>query len=293
MIKKYIFASFFLFNLMSVAFASSGVLLKNTKVNDYTVKKGEAVEIISESSTGYKVRYKTLVFLTDKNLVLKTLEEIKSSSGEKTTKEVATQAYLKKTITLTVNKKKTTIEKGSKVVIIDYDGTKFKSKDVNGIIFYLDEDIISFSPIQVNPDYNTKETFQDKQKKLIEEGVKRLGIPYLWGGTSQRGYDCSGFTQALYSTIGIAIPKYSQSQAKTGIMVSKDSMKIGDLIFFDSDGGSNINHVAMYIGDGKMIHSASTPGCVVIDEIATSNLFKKYVVVIKRILDKDYLESQK
>lgn len=278
---------------MSVTFATTGVLLKNTTVNDYTVKKGEQVQIISESSTGYKVKYKTFVFLTDKNLVLKTLEEIKSSSGETITKEVSTQAYLKKTITLTVNKKKTTIDKGSKVVIVDYDGSKFKAKDVNGISFYLEEALISFNPIQVNPDYNEKETFQDKQKKLIEECVRRLGIPYLWGGTSQRGYDCSGFTQAVYSTIGISIPKYSQSQAKTGILVSKENMKIGDLIFFDSDGGSNINHVAMYIGNRKMAHSASTPGCVVIEDIDSSYLFKKDVVVIKRILDKDYLETQK
>lgn len=293
MLRKYIFALLFLFNFMSVTFATSGVLLKDTKVNDYTVKKGEQVKIISESSTGYKVKYKTFVFLTDKNLVLKTLEEIKSSSGEVITKEVSTQAYLKKTITLTVNKKKTTIDKGSKVVIVDYDGSKFKAKDVNGISFYLEESLISFNPIQVNPDYNEKETFQDKQKKLIEESVKRLGIPYLWGGTSQRGYDCSGFTQAVYSTIGIAIPKYSQHQAKTGILVTKENMKIGDLIFFDSDGGSNINHVAMYIGDRKMVHAASTPGCVVIEDIDNSYLFKKDVVVIKRILDKDYLETQK
>ena len=284
---------FFIMCFCSISvFADSGVLIKTAKVNDLPIKKGTQVIILSESETAYKLKYNQFVFLTTKDCVMKTSTQVKTESGQYITKEVATQAYLKDDLTVKVDGKPVSLNKGSKIALYNYDGEAYTLKDSNGITFKLPESVISFEPIVINKDYSMNTKMQEYQKKIIKNAVSKLGITYVWGGTSRRGYDCSGFTQSVYSSVGISIPKYSQTQAKTGIVVKNfNDLKIGDLIFFDSDGGSNINHVAMYIGNKKMVHASASAGKVVIEDMSTSKLVKNYTVVMKRILDENYLSS--
>lgn len=92
--------------------------------------------------------------------------------------------------------------------------------------------------------------------KLINLAKDHLGEAYVWGGTSLgRGVDCSGFTQALYRQLGISIPRTSRAQASGGIKISASDLKPGDLVFYGSS--SYINHVAMYIGNGRVIHASN------------------------------------
>lgn len=85
---------------------------------------------------------------------------------------------------------------------------------------------------------------------------KFVGNPYVYGGTSlTNGTDCSGFTQSVYAHFGISIPRTSREQATAGKKVSIDSLQEGDLIFYASNG--TINHVAMYIGGGKVVHASN------------------------------------
>ena len=85
---------------------------------------------------------------------------------------------------------------------------------------------------------------------------KFVGNPYVYGGTSlTRGTDCSGFTQTVYAHFGISIPRVSRDQATAGKKVSLDSLQAGDLIFYTKNG--RINHVAMYIGGGKVVHASN------------------------------------
>jgi cell wall-associated NlpC family hydrolase len=82
------------------------------------------------------------------------------------------------------------------------------------------------------------------------------GNPYVWGGTSlTRGADCSGFTQSVLKNFGILIPRTSRQQSRGGRRVSMDKIQPGDLIFYRKNGV--VNHVAMYIGNGKVIGAAS------------------------------------
>lgn len=84
-----------------------------------------------------------------------------------------------------------------------------------------------------------------------------LGCPYVYGGTSlTNGTDCSGFTQGIYAHFGITVGRSSRDQAANGREIQVSSVQPGDLLFYAS--GSYINHVAMYIGNGQVIH-ASTP----------------------------------
>jgi len=95
------------------------------------------------------------------------------------------------------------------------------------------------------------------RKQLVEYALQFEGNPYVWGGTSlNNGVDCSGFTQSVFRDNGISIPRTSRSQATNGRKVSVDNIKPGDLIFYAKN--SMINHVALYIGNGKVI-SASSP----------------------------------
>lgn len=93
--------------------------------------------------------------------------------------------------------------------------------------------------------------------KLVDYALQFEGNPYVWGGTSlTNGTDCSGFTQSVFAHFGISIPRTSRTQATGGSRVSLDNMRPGDLIFYAKNG--TINHVALYIGNGRVI-SASSP----------------------------------
>ncbi|HWT27781.1 MAG TPA: C40 family peptidase, partial [Mobilitalea sp.] len=96
-----------------------------------------------------------------------------------------------------------------------------------------------------------------RRSKIVSYALKFNGNPYVWGGTSlTNGADCSGFTQSVFRDNGIYIPRDSRSQASSGTRVSISNIKPGDLVFYSN--GSNINHVALYIGNGQVI-SASSP----------------------------------
>ncbi|MFL0195629.1 NlpC/P60 family protein [Clostridium sp. WILCCON 0269] len=81
-----------------------------------------------------------------------------------------------------------------------------------------------------------------------------LGVPYVWGGTSPSGFDCSGLVQYVYAHFGINLPRTSQSQQGVGVPVSRGELEPGDLVFF----GSPAYHVGIYVGDGAFINAPRT-----------------------------------
>lgn len=93
--------------------------------------------------------------------------------------------------------------------------------------------------------------------RIVNYALKFEGNPYVWGGTSlTRGADCSGFTQSVFEDFGIYIPRTSREQAASGKRVDLDNLRPGDLIFYRRNG--SINHVALYIGNGKVIGAKSS-----------------------------------
>ncbi|AOH53036.1 peptidase P60 [Peribacillus muralis] len=113
-------------------------------------------------------------------------------------------------------------------------------------------------------------------EKLVETGKKFLGLHYLWAGMSGFGFDCSGFTFTMYQSYGITIPRDSSVQAKNGVSVELDDLQSGDLLFFAHDNGKgSVHHVAMYAGNGMMIHSPNSKKNVEIIPVDTKGYIEE------------------
>lgn len=100
------------------------------------------------------------------------------------------------------------------------------------------------------------EGVSDVRVDLCQYAKQFLGNPYVWGGTSlTNGADCSGFVLSVFKKFGVSLPHYSGAQAKSGTVISESELKAGDLIFYGK--GGTIDHVAIYIGSGQVIHASS------------------------------------
>lgn len=89
---------------------------------------------------------------------------------------------------------------------------------------------------------------------LLALAQEQLGTPYVYGGTSPSGFDCSGFVQYVYKHFGYSLPRGSDDQYGKGTKISKSELQPGDLVFFNN-GGRLTTHVGIYIGGGKFVHS--------------------------------------
>ena len=105
----------------------------------------------------------------------------------------------------------------------------------------------------------------DIQMEVCEYALQFVGNPYVWGGTSlTKGADCSGFTLSVYRNYGVSLPHSSKAQANCGERIDLSELQPGDLVFY---GGKNIHHVAMYIGNGQVVHAQSAKTGIVVSSM--------------------------
>ena len=124
---------------------------------------------------------------------------------------------------------------------------------------------------------------------------KFLGVPYVYGGASPSGFDCSGFTMYVFDHFGISMRHGAQAQAKLGEKVSADksskssllnNLEVGDLVFFlDYETMDEIGHCGIYIGDGNFIHASSGSGyCVKINSLLPGEYYNTRYCAARRVL---------
>lgn len=126
---------------------------------------------------------------------------------------------------------------------------------------HIDEDRVDERPADAG------EKSSATEHRLIDAARRWLGTPYRYGGNSRKGIDCSGFTCAVFKEVtGIKLPRSAREQADFCRRIDRRDLREGDLVFFTSKGGSSrINHVAIFIGNNKIIHATSSQGVAVSD----------------------------
>jgi cell wall-associated NlpC family hydrolase len=117
--------------------------------------------------------------------------------------------------------------------------------------------------------------------KVIRKALSFRGTKYKYGGTTKSGMDCSGLMYSSFKAAAVVLPRTSLEQSKKGVRVSKNDVKKGDLVFFKTNGRSNINHVGLVVSvegkDVKFVHSSSSRGVMIssLKEGYWSNVFSQ------------------
>jgi len=125
----------------------------------------------------------------------------------------------------------------------------------------------STKPVQVAK-ASQKQVSRSDSSGLVDNALSLVGVPYVFGGTSRSGFDCSGYTQYVFKGSGVSLPRTAAEQFKVGSSVSREQLKSGDLVFFQTY-TSGASHVGIYIGGGQFAH-ASNSG------VAVSSLNESY-----------------
>lgn len=110
-------------------------------------------------------------------------------------------------------------------------------------------------------------------QELTRSALRFLGVPYVFGGTSTSGFDCSGFVQHVFAGLGIGLPRTADAQYDAG-RPAVGGPRAGDLVFFDTYGG--VSHVGIYLGSGQFVHASSSHG-VMVSHLSDSYWAARYV----------------
>ncbi len=144
------------------------------------------------------------------------------------------------------------------------EGNWYKIGTGNGNTAYISADYVSVRP----EDIANRGNFT-AGRRVVAMAERYLGIPYVYGGSSPSGFDCSGFTSYVYKQLGYSINRTAHAQLSNGVPVSKNELMPGDLVMFKRPGNSTVHHVGIYVGDGMMIHSPQTGDVVKYTSITT------------------------
>jgi len=112
-------------------------------------------------------------------------------------------------------------------------------------------------------------------RRVVQTSLDYIGVPYVFGGTSPSGFDCSGYVRYVFANAGISLPRTADAQYEVGYPVSTSELIAGDLVFFSTyDYGAS--HVGIYLGDGKFVDASSSRG-VAIDSLNSSYWSSCYI----------------
>lgn len=149
----------------------------------------------------------------------------------------------------------------------------------HGDLLYVSSDYVSL--VSRNSQLASRGASGRNASSLVSYSKQFIGTPYVSGGSSPSGFDCSGFTSYVYSNYGVSLPRTAASQAGVGIEVSRSELAPGDLVFFNTYGG--ISHVGIYVGDNSFIHS-TVPGDTVKISSMSSSYYSSRFVCARRVL---------
>ena len=220
--------------------------------------KGTVVDVLESASNGWK-KIKTSGGTTGwvSGEYLTT-----GSAGNSSTNNSTSQTSYKATVnTDSLNMRKgagtsysviTKLSNGTVVDVLESASNGWKKiKTSNGTIGWVSGSYLANGVVE-----QTSTPSTNKVQAVIDLAHKQLGKPYVWGAEGPNSFDCSGLIYYVYkNAASITLPRTSSDQYSAGVAVSRSNLKAGDLIFSSTDGTGNITHVAIYVGDGQMIHA--------------------------------------
>jgi cell wall-associated NlpC family hydrolase len=139
--------------------------------------------------------------------------------------------------------------------------------------------------------FGPSQAFSPAAEDVLFRALGLVGTPYRWGGnTPDSGFDCSGLIGFVYrDAAGISLPRSTRElivmQAPN---VGKEGLQTGDLIFFATNGGSQVSHAGIYVGEGRFVHAPATGGTVKLDSLSKAYWQKAYLSA-KRVLQQEHL----
>jgi cell wall-associated NlpC family hydrolase len=122
---------------------------------------------------------------------------------------------------------------------------------------------------------------QKASHRIVQIAMEYIGVPYVWGGNTRKGLDCSGFVKAVFARMGVTLPRVAREQINVGRAVRWGELAPGDRLYFSSK-GQVIDHTGIYIGGGRFIHASGGAGAVVVSAI-TEPKFYNTLVAARRI----------
>ena len=250
--------------------------------------RGDYVVILSQEGDWYKVIYNLEVgYMHSDYLTVKEKENVELGYGVINTSSNVNVRSKPNTSSGVVAK----AAPGEKAYIIGFNCGWYKVI-FNGVTGYIRSDLLKLTEI---PYENTGSSNEPKYflngdpigsgastpsysagEAIVAKAKQYMGVPYVWGGTSPSGFDCSGFVQYVLKACGYSVNRTASAQLENGTPVSYSDLKPGDLVFFERTYNTSkpASHVGIYIGNGQFIHAAT--GGVMISSLSSSYYASRY-----------------
>ncbi|MDO1512893.1 C40 family peptidase [Maribacter confluentis] len=218
---------------------------------------GTTVKVLKKEGSWYLVQTpdQYLAWVDAGGIVL--MNEADLNQWTNSNKIIVTNTYAHAIDTVNGTNRISDLVAGSLLRLLEMDSGNYKVQFPDGRT--------AFVPMSEAEEYNVwLQNLNVGEEALVETSKTLMGVPYLWGGTSTKGVDCSGFTKTVYYLNGMVIPRDASQQVHTGSPIDSlsnfDALRKGDLLFFGKKAtdstAEKVVHVGMWIGDNQFIHSS-------------------------------------
>ena len=183
----------------------------------------------------------------------------------------------------TETKKVATVQAGDKVQFLETKGEWSRIKTSSNVEGYVKTKYVVNSQTQVSraAESAPQPHNADLATQVLEYAQKYLGVKYVYGGGTPKGFDCSGFTRYVFAHFNIDVPRSAAEYYSTGTKISRNDIKPGDLVLLDRYWNNELGHVGIYMGNDKFIHASSKKGKVVIAKLSE---YSGTLLGIRRVL---------